>query len=112
MSNTLITDSEVDWSDLGGGIKRKIMAYDTTMMIVKVAFEKDSVGEIHHHPHTQSSYISEGKFEVTVGDEKLILSKGDAFFAPSNVPHGVVCLEAGELLDIFTPCREDFLINL
>ena len=109
MSNTLIVDSEVEWEDLGGSIRRKVMAYDSTMMIVKVAFEKGSVGEIHHHPHTQSSYISDGKFEVTVGEEKRILIKGDVFFAPGNVPHGVVCLEVGEIMDVFTPCREDFL---
>jgi quercetin dioxygenase-like cupin family protein len=28
---------------------------------------------------------------------------------PSNVVHGCVCLEAGMLVDVFSPHREDFL---
>ena len=109
MSSTLIADSEVQWEDLGGGVKRKVMAYDSTMMIVKVAFETGGVGALHQHPHTQASYVSEGKFELTIGDEKRVLNKGDVYFVPSDVLHGAVCLEEGELVDVFTPLREDFL---
>ena len=36
--NTLIEDKAVEWLELGGGIKRKVMAYDDQMMVVKVAF--------------------------------------------------------------------------
>ena len=35
-----IADSEIAWDDLGGGLKRKVMAYDDNLMMVKVAFEK------------------------------------------------------------------------
>ena len=28
---------------------------------------------------------------------------------PSGVEHGTVCLEAGKLVDVFSPKREDFL---
>jgi quercetin dioxygenase-like cupin family protein len=55
------------------------------------------------------THIAEGKFEVTIDDEKKILEKGDSFYIPSNVMHGVVCLESGLLIDVFSPVREDFL---
>ena len=106
---TLISDSNIDWEDLGAGIKRKIMAYDDQLMLVKVAFEQDSIGTVHNHPHLQMSYVAEGSFEVTMGNEKKILNQGDVFFAPSNVFHGVICLQKGLLIDIFNPHREDFL---
>lgn len=109
MKNILIADSDISWEDLGGGVKRKVMAFDASMMIVKVAFEAGSVGAIHHHHHTQASYVSEGKFELTIGTDKKILKKGDVYFVPSNTPHGALCLEKGELVDVFTPLREDFL---
>ena len=109
IDKTLIADYDLDWEDLGLGIKRKIMAYNDELMLVKVAFEKGAIGVLHHHPHLQMSYVAEGSFEVTVNDRIKTLNKGDVFFALSNVIHGVVCLEQGILIDIFNPKREDFL---
>ena len=106
---TLIEDSQIPWEELGGGIKRKIMAHDEQMMIVKVAFEKGGVGAMHSHPHTQASYVESGVFELTIGDEVKNLKAGDAYFVPSDVEHGAVCLQDGVLIDVFTPRREDFL---
>jgi len=108
-NKALIADKDIDWEDLGDGVKRKIMAYDENLMLVKVDFEKGAIGALHHHPHLQMSYVAKGTFEVTMGENKKILSEGDVFFAPSNVTHGVVCLEAGLLIDVFNPHREDFL---
>ena len=34
---------------------------------------------------------------------------GDGYFVAPNLPHGCVCLEAGVLIDTFSPMREDFL---
>jgi quercetin dioxygenase-like cupin family protein len=104
-----IVDAEIPWQDLGVGLKRKIMSYDETMMMVKIDFQKGGTGTPHKHVHTQMSYVDSGVFEVTIGDKKQILKKGDAFYVPSNVMHGAVCLEAGVLIDMFTPMREDFV---
>jgi quercetin dioxygenase-like cupin family protein len=57
----------------------------------------------------QASYVAEGRFEVTVGDETTVLSAGDSFIVPSDTVHGVKALEAGRLVDSFTPHRADFL---
>lgn len=106
---TLIHDKDIAWEDLGSGVQRKIMAYDENLMMVKVEFEKSAVGNLHHHPHRQMTFVAKGSFEVTVGDEKKILNEGDVFFARPDVPHGVVCLATGLLIDLFNPHREDFL---
>ncbi|MBK7097505.1 MAG: cupin domain-containing protein [Sphingobacteriales bacterium] len=97
------------WQDLGAGVKRKIISYDEQLMMVKVAFEQGAIGSLHHHYHTQMTYVISGSFEVQVGDEKQILKKGEVFYAPPNIMHGVICFEAGELLDVFSPMREDFV---
>lgn len=108
-NKTLITDSDIDWEVLGNGVRRKIMAYDEHLMLVKVEFEKGAIGSVHNHPHLQLSYVAKGSFEVSMGEEKKILNEGDVFFAPTMVFHGVVCLEDGLLIDVFNPHREDFL---
>jgi quercetin dioxygenase-like cupin family protein len=107
--NNLIEDKEIDWINLGGGIKRKVMAYDDQMMVVKVAFEAGGIGAMHSHPHTQASYVASGKFDITIDGKTKTLKEGDVYFVPSDLVHGAVCLEAGELIDVFHPLREDFL---
>ena len=104
-----INDSEISWEELGGGIKRKIMSYDETMMMVKVAFEKGGIGTLHSHFHTQMSYVESGAFEITIDGKTGFLKKGDAFYIPANVIHGALCIEEGILVDLFTPFREDFI---
>ena len=96
-------------TDLGGGVKRKILAQDKDMMAVEVHFEKGAVGAVHTHPHVQISYVLSGKFEANMNGDKRVIEKGDTYYTTPNLPHGVVCLEEGTLLDIFTPRRDDFL---
>ena len=104
-----VFNDDIKLTDLGGGVSRKILSYNDQLMSVEVRFEKGAVGSMHTHPHVQISYVLEGKFEATIGDEKKIISVGDTYITEPDVPHGVVCLEKGALLDIFTPKRADFL---
>ena len=85
------------------------MGYDEHLMMVKVKFNQGAIGTLHQHPHTQSTYVASGSFEVTIGEEKKILKAGDGYYVAPNLLHGCVCLEAGVLIDTFTPMREDFL---
>ena len=108
-SKLFFEDEKTQWETVDDKIRRQIVGYDDSIMMVNVRFEKGGIGVLHHHVHTQVTHISEGEFEVTIGEEKKILKKGDSFFIPSNVIHGVVCLEAGMLIDVFSPMREDFI---
>ncbi len=94
---------------LGGGTERRILAYNDQLMAVEVSFDAGAEGAPHSHPHTQLSYVLSGSFRYSVKEETVILNPGDSIVVPSGLIHGTVCLEAGTLLDVFTPCREDFL---
>jgi len=101
--------SETAWLDLGEGVQRQVFGYDNRVMMVKVRFDEGAIGVLHHHPHTQLSYVESGVFEATIGADKKVLKKGDGFYVPADAVHGVVCLEPGILIDVFSPHREDFL---
>ena len=100
---------EMGWENPGPGIKRQIMGYDGQLMMVKVVFEEGAVGTMHEHYHSQATYVVSGKFELTIGEEKRILEAGDGYYVAPDVLHGCVCLEAGILIDTFSPMRADFL---
>jgi len=101
--------SGVEWETVAPGMKRKIMGYNDEIMMVQVSFDKGGIGVRHKHRHSQTSFVVNGKFEVSIGDEKKILSGGDGFCIPPELEHGAVCLEDGVLIDVFSPIREDFM---
>lgn len=108
-SKEFIKGDEIEWEVVGEGIKRKILAYDDRVMLVNVHFEKGGIGVLHEHYHTQVTYISSGKFDVTINGVTQTLKEGDSFYIPPHAIHGVVCLESGLLTDVFSPIREDFM---
>ena len=104
-----IVSSEIEWEKVDEGVERKILGYDDEVMMVCVRFEKGAIGSLHHHVHRQITYVQAGSFEVTINDNKKVLQQGDCFFVAPDLVHGVVALEEGSLVDVFTPARQDFL---
>ncbi|MDR2496494.1 MAG: cupin domain-containing protein [Tannerellaceae bacterium] len=100
---------ERPWEPAGLGIKRQVMGYDGRLMLVKVAFEQGAVGTLHTHAHSQASYVVSGCFELSVNNEKRVLRPGDGFYVEPDAPHECLCLEAGLLIDAFSPARLDFI---
>ena len=108
-SAAFLLGDEMEWEIIGKGVKRKIMAYDDTIMLVNVHFDKGGIGAIHEHYHSQVTYVESVQFEVTIGSETKILKGGDSFYVQPHVLHGAICLESGILVDVFSPMREDFI---
>lgn len=108
-SKFFILNSNTPVTDLGEGVSRQVLGYNSQLMTVKVNFKKGAIGTLHAHMHSQTSYCASGKFEFQVGDELQIILPGDGVYIPSGIPHGVVCLEEGILVDSFNPVRKDFL---
>lgn len=93
----------------GENVIRRVLAYTDSLMCVENTFEKGAIGALHSHPHTQITYVVSGKFSFVIDGEERIVRPGDTMLKEDGVVHGCTCLEAGILLDIFTPMREDFV---
>lgn len=102
-------DHDISWEAAGEGIRRKVLTYDSGVMMVRVAFEAGAVGAAHSHPHVQCSLVEQGVFDITIDGHTERLQKGDSFLVPPDAVHGAIAIEAGILLDVFTPMREDFV---
>jgi quercetin dioxygenase-like cupin family protein len=100
-------DGEIE--QLDPGIRRRILGYGPDIMLCRVWFEKGVVGQVHSHPHSQTTYIESGRFRVTIDGEEREFAAGDAFYVAPHLDHGSLCLEAGVLIDAFSPARADFL---
>ena len=104
-----VEDNSMEWEVIAPCMKRKIMSYDSRLMLVKVAFEKGGIGVLHQHHHSQISYVQSGVFEVEIDNVKKIMKEGDVFYVAPNLIHGAICKEDGMLIDVFSPMREDFI---
>ena len=96
---------------VGEGVRRQVLGFNDALLLARAEFDEGAVGYAHDHPHSQLTYVESGVFEFMVGDEKKRLQAGDCAYIPPGLEHGARCLEAGVLLDIFNPVRDDFLAD-
>lgn len=106
-----VLKSQAPIETIAPGLRRQILGYNNEIMAVRAIFEEGAVGEMHKHPHSQVAFVVSGKFDVTVGDVTKTLVAGDSFYVAPETMHGAVCKEAGVLIDMFSPARDDFLAD-
>ena len=109
-SHCFLSGSEEETVVAGKGMLRQNLGYDDTILMARVIFETGGIGYVHRHPHSQVTYVESGVFDFTIGSETRRLVAGDGTYIPPEADHGAVCIEAGVLLDVFSPWREDFLV--
>jgi quercetin dioxygenase-like cupin family protein len=90
------------------GMRRQVLANTDQLMLVRHYFDKGWVGARHSHPHHQLVYVISGAIRVEVDGATFDANAGDSFIVDGNVPHQASALEASEVLDVFTPTREDY----
>ena len=60
---------DVKGTEASPGVERRVLAYCDELMCVENVFQKGSIGAMHHHPHTQITYVASGRFRFTIGDQ-------------------------------------------
>ena len=63
---------------------------------------------LHQHVHEQCSFVTAGRFEMTIDGETKILEPGLFAIIPPNVVHGGTAVTDCKLIDLFSPVREDY----
>ncbi|GGR73097.1 cupin [Deinococcus seoulensis] len=98
-----------DWSPAEPGVTRRLVARGTSLMAMQVRFESGAAGARHAHPHEQLTLVLSGRFRFVLGDTPHEISAGQSLAIPGGTEHEALALEAGELLDMFSPVREDLV---
>jgi len=91
------------------GIERQ-MVVGPALMLCRFRFAANLVTPEHSHPHEQMSIVVRGRVRFFIEGEERIASPGDVLHFPPGCRHGATMMdEEVELIDIFSPVREDFL---
>lgn len=104
-----IKSNNIIQEEIAPGVTRKIMGYQSDLMLIRVEFKGNTSFPLHEHPHQQITHIIEGMFKATVNGKSETLGPGDSYVVPENVLHAVESLGSGILIDVFSPRRDDFL---
>lgn len=93
---------------LHDGLRRQMIVGEK-QMLVRWRFKKGVLAARHSHPHEQVVMMVRGRLRLAVGEEEAVLGPGDLVVIPPHVPHEAEALEDTEVIDLFSPPREDFL---
>lgn len=94
------------------GVSLDSLAVGERSMVTKMNYAAGDFATLHRHPHEQCGYVVSGRYRLIVERESridLILTAGDSYAIPGDTPHSFEVLEGGEVVDVFTPHREDYL---
>lgn len=91
------------------GVQFQVLAIGPKSMVCKMLYKKTDAVPTHKHPNEQSGYVISGKYRLKFGQNNQTLESGDSYAIPENVEHSFEILEAGVVIDVFTPVRQDYL---
>lgn len=91
------------------GVSLDSLAVGEKSMVCKMNYVEGNFATEHVHPHEQSGYVISGKYLMTIRNQEYELNPGDSYSIPGNVPHSFKVLVGGEVIDVFSPVREDYL---
>lgn len=103
------SDRAEAWHDFIPGVRRRILVNNSAATAAE--FKIAAGGEVPLHSHAQSQYgiCLEGGGIFTVGDKSWKLKKGDSYYIPPSVTHGLKIDAAQDtrLIEFFTPMRRE-----
>lgn len=91
------------------GISFDVLAIGQKSMVTKMKYKDGNNVPLHSHPNEQSGYVISGKYKIKVQSMNEILTPGDSYSIPENTEHSWEVIESGEVIDVFTPPRQDYL---
>lgn len=91
-----------------GCLTRLVAGQNALISFLRI--EPHTLFPIHQHPNEQLMIVVEGEIEEIVEGKSHLLKKGNVIILPPNIEHGGRTLDVPcEIIDIFSPPREDYL---
>ncbi|SDF87771.1 Cupin domain-containing protein [Methanolobus vulcani] len=98
-----------DYKEVLPGIMMKTIVYGEKTLMTEFLLQKGSHLPSHEHIHEQTGYMVSGKMLLTIGSETHEVTTGDSWNIPSNTPHKANIIEDSVAVEVFSPCRDEYL---
>lgn len=91
------------------GVDFVVLSIGSESMVAKMLYKSTDHVPFHGHPNEQSGYVISGSYVLRFNGQEYHLTSGDSYSIPANVEHSIEVCDPGEVLDVFTPIRQDYL---
>ena len=91
------------------GVNFEVLATGDKSMVTKMNYRIGEKVPLHSHPNEQSGYVISGEYLIQYGQITEKLKPSDSYSIPENVEHSWEVIKDGEVIDVFTPPRIEYL---
>ena len=91
------------------GVWLQVVQCGEKLMMTRVTARKGALFPEHSHPHEQMGYVVSGSMELTIDGESHVMGPGDTYLVPGGKLHSARALEDFDVIDGFSPPREDYI---
>ena len=93
---------------IGTKVTRRFFNGDR-MTIARLELKKGGRAKSHSHDAEEVMCVLKGAVIVKLNDEEVVVTAGAVMDIPGGVVHEIVAAEDSEILDAFSPIRQDWL---
>jgi len=91
------------------GVRLKTLVFGEKTLLTNLIIFKGATIPTHNHIHEQTGFLQSGCLEFLIDGNKIIANPGDSWIIPGNVSHGATAIEDSNVIEVFSPVREDYL---
>ena len=92
------------------GVEFGTMVYGELTLMAKYKIKKGYDIPIHDHPHEQTGLLISGHLLLMVDGTEQDVLPGDSWCIGSDVTHSAHALEDSVAVEVFSPCRADYIV--
>ena len=108
VSKRYLESAKLEKVQMCPGLVRQTLTFGKDVMLCLFTWEKGAVLPEHSHPNEQAGYVLSGAVEFVISGEKYILRSGSSYIVRTNEVHSGVALEPSQVLDSFSPVRDEY----
>ena len=90
------------------GIFLRPLTYNDNVMMCHFTLEPGAEIPLHDHKENQIGCVLKGKLKFFTDTREFIGQPGDSYVFDPNEKHGATAIEHSEVLEIFSPARDDY----
>jgi quercetin dioxygenase-like cupin family protein len=91
------------------GVDFVLLSHGPESMVTKMLYKAEDRPPSHQHANEQSGYVISGKYNIVVENIAYPIGPGDSYSIPRDTEHRIEIVEPGEVVDFFSPPRNDYL---
>jgi quercetin dioxygenase-like cupin family protein len=99
---------QIEREDVNPTFTRQVI-HTETMTVARLFLKHGCAVPMHSHHNEQISMVESGSLKFVMEGQELIVKAGEVLRIPPHVSHSAEALEDSNVVDLFSPPREDWI---